>query len=81
MVVTLASLPVSSALAENNSAPLAKNVLIGSVSTDALGVAPADGVQIAHSGPPGALIANVTSLSFGSGVSFDTPASLRQDFR
>ena len=41
----------------------------------------AGGVQIAHNGPPGALIANVTSLSFGSGVSFDTPASPRQDFR
>jgi hypothetical protein len=41
----------------------------------------AGGVQIAHDGPPGALIANVTSLSFGSGVSFDTPASPRQDFR
>jgi hypothetical protein len=39
------------------------------------------GVQIAHDGPPGALIANVTSLSFASGVSFDTPASPRQDFR
>ena len=39
------------------------------------------GVQIAHNGPPGALIANVTSLSFTSGVSFDTPASPRQDFR
>jgi uncharacterized repeat protein (TIGR01451 family) len=39
------------------------------------------GVLIAHDGPPGALIANVTSLSFASGVSFDTPASPRQDFR
>src|ERR1051325_1326427 len=41
MMMTLAALPAS-ALAENNSALLAKNVLIGSVSTDALGVAPAD---------------------------------------
>jgi uncharacterized repeat protein (TIGR01451 family) len=39
------------------------------------------GVLIAHDGPPGSLIANVTSLSFGSGVSFDTPASPRQDVR
>jgi hypothetical protein len=38
-------------------------------------------VQIAHTAPPGGLIANVTSLSFASGVSFDTPASPRQDFR
>jgi hypothetical protein len=27
------------------------------------------------------MIANVTSLSFTSGVSFDTPASPRQDIR
>jgi hypothetical protein len=32
------------------------------------------------SGAPGALIANVTSLSFGQGVSFDTPAGPRQDW-
>jgi len=32
------------------------------------------------SGAPGALIANVTSLSFGQGVSFDTPAAPRQDW-
>ena len=39
------------------------------------------GVSIAHDGPPGSLIANVTSLSFSTGVSFDTPASPRQDQR
>jgi hypothetical protein len=39
------------------------------------------GVWIAHDGPPGGVIANVTTLNFGSGVSFDTPASPRQDLR
>jgi hypothetical protein len=39
------------------------------------------GVFIAHDGPPGSMIANVTSLNFASGISFDTPASPRQDFR
>jgi len=39
------------------------------------------GVTIAHDGPPGAMIANVTSLNFGLGISFDTPASPRQDYR
>ena len=37
------------------------------------------GVYIAHNGPPGSLVVNVTSLSFVLGVSFDTPASPRQD--
>jgi len=37
------------------------------------------GVYIAHNGPPGSLVVNVTSLSFVQGVSFDTPASPRQD--
>lgn len=32
-------------------------------------------------GGPGGLIANVTSLSFTQGVSFDTPAAPRQDFQ
>ena len=31
-------------------------------------------------GAPGSLIANVTTLSFMSGVSFDTPAAPRQDW-
>ena len=32
-------------------------------------------------GAPGSVVANVTSLSFGQGVSFDTPANPRQDWR
>ena len=28
---------------------------------------------IAHDGPPGSMIATVTTLNFGSGVSYDTP--------
>jgi hypothetical protein len=39
----------------------------------------AGGVYVAHTGPPGSLVVNVTSLSFVLGVSFDTPASPRQD--
>jgi uncharacterized repeat protein (TIGR01451 family) len=39
------------------------------------------GVAIAHDGPPGAVMATITSVNFGSGVSFDTPASPRQDRR
>jgi hypothetical protein len=58
------------------------NLQVSAASPLGFGLASAaGGVQIAHNGPPGALIANVTSLSFGSGVSFDTPASPRQDFR
>lgn len=38
-------------------------------------------VQISHTGAPGALLATVTSISFGNGVSFDVPASPRQDYR
>jgi hypothetical protein len=38
-------------------------------------------VQISHDAAPGGLVAGVTSLSFGSGVSFDVAASPRQDFR
>lgn len=37
-------------------------------------------ILISHDGPPGALVANTTSLSFGQGVSFDTPFSSRVDF-
>jgi uncharacterized repeat protein (TIGR01451 family) len=39
------------------------------------------GVLIAHDGPPGGVIANVTTLNFGSGVSYDTPALPRLDNR
>jgi hypothetical protein len=38
-------------------------------------------LQISHNGPPGALVANTTTLSFGQGVSFDTPFSGRADYR
>lgn len=38
-------------------------------------------VQISHNAAPGGLVASVTSLSFGNGVSFDVAASPRQDFR
>jgi hypothetical protein len=40
---------------------------------------PQDGLWSA--GAPGTVTANVTSLSFGQGVSFDTPANPRQDWR
>jgi len=39
------------------------------------------GVYISHTGAPGAIIGNVTSLNFNNGVSFDTPAAPRQDLR
>ena len=39
------------------------------------------GVWIAHDGPPGSLIANVTTLNFDSGVSYDTPLVPRLEFR
>jgi hypothetical protein len=38
-------------------------------------------IQISHTGPPGALVANTTTLSFAQGVSFDTPFSGRADYR
>ena len=58
------------------------NLQVSAASPTGFGLSAASGgVYIAHDGPPGSLIANVTSLSFGSGVSFDTPASPRQDFR
>jgi hypothetical protein len=37
--------------------------------------------MIAHDGPPGALLGQVTTLNFGSGVSYDTPVLPRQDSR
>jgi hypothetical protein len=58
------------------------NIQVSAAPPTGFGLTSASGsVQIAHTAPPGGLIANVTSLSFGSGVSFDTPASPRQDFR
>jgi hypothetical protein len=38
-------------------------------------------IMVAHDGPPGAVIGNSTTLSFTSGVSFDTPLVSRQDHR
>jgi hypothetical protein len=58
------------------------NLQVSSPSPLGFGLTSASGgVLIAHDGPPGALIATVTSLSFTSGVSFDTPAAPRLDFR
>jgi hypothetical protein len=37
-------------------------------------------VQIAHDGPPGAIFANVTSLSAQTGLSFDSPLTRRQNW-
>jgi hypothetical protein len=37
-------------------------------------------VQIAHNGPPGAIFANVTSLSAQTGLSFDSPLTRRQNW-
>jgi hypothetical protein len=57
------------------------NLQVSAGGANGFGLASASGgVLIAHDGPPGAVIANVTSMGFGSGVSFDTPASPRQDF-
>jgi hypothetical protein len=58
------------------------NLQVSASPPTGFGLASANGgVIIAHDGPPGSLIANVTSLSFTSGVSFDTPAAPRQDPR
>ena len=58
------------------------NLAVSLPSPTGFGLASANGgVTIAHNGPPGALIANVTSLNFSLGISFDTPASPRQDYR
>jgi hypothetical protein len=58
------------------------NLQVSAAPPDGFGLAAASGgVWIAHDGPPGSLIVNVTSLGFSSGVSFDTPAAPRPDFR
>jgi len=58
------------------------NLVVSAASPTGFGLASAfGGVTIAHDGPPGAMIANVTSLNFNLGISFDTPASPRQDYR
>lgn len=72
---TTAGPPQTSVVPANGS----YNLQVSAPSPAGFGLATASGgVYIAHEGPPGSLIANVTSLSFGSGVSFDTPASPRQ---
>jgi len=38
-------------------------------------------IQVSHNGPPGAIVANATTISFSAGVSFDTPFSARADYR
>jgi len=58
------------------------NLAVSQTSPVGFGLASGNGgVTIAHDGPPGAMIANVTSLNFSLGISFDTPASPRQDYR
>jgi hypothetical protein len=73
------------------------NLQVSAAPPNGFGIAVANGsVEIAYganqpfavtfnsgwaAGAPGAIVANVTSLSFGQGVSFDTPASPRQDWR
>ena len=38
-------------------------------------------LEVAHDGPPGALVGNVTTINFGAGVSFDTPLVPRMDYQ
>jgi hypothetical protein len=73
------------------------NLQVSAASPNGFGIAAASGsVEIAYganlafapglndgwaAGAPGAIVANVTSLSFGGGVSFDAPATPRQDWR
>jgi hypothetical protein len=65
------------------------NLLVSAASPTGFGLASASGnVEIAFAdstpggpnGSPGTLIANLTSLSFGQGVSFDTPFGPRADW-
>jgi hypothetical protein len=58
------------------------NLQVSAAPPNGFGLASATGgIWIAHDGPPGSLIVNVTSLGFSSGVSFDTPALPRPDLR
>ena len=73
------------------------NLQVSAAPPNGFGIATANGsVEIAYganlpfaagfnngwtAGAPGAIVANVKSLSFGQGVSFDTPATPRQDWR
>jgi hypothetical protein len=52
----------------------------GSVEVAFGGVGPASNGLNNSAGAPGSLLGNVTSLSFGQGVSFDTPMAPRQDW-
>jgi len=38
-------------------------------------------VQVAHDGPPGAIVGNVTTLSAATGLSFDSPMAMREGFK
>jgi hypothetical protein len=58
------------------------NLQVSAAPPTGFGLASATGsVQIAHNGAPGALVANVTSLNFTAGVSFDTTAGPRPDWQ
>jgi hypothetical protein len=65
------------------------NLQVSAAAPGGFGLASANGsVEVAFQGPstgiigaPGSLLANVTSLSFGQGVSFDTPMAPRQDWQ
>jgi hypothetical protein len=52
----------------------------GSVEVAFGGLGPPTAANSNSSGAPGSLLGNVTSLSFGQGVSFDTPMAPRQDW-
>jgi hypothetical protein len=52
----------------------------GSVEVAFGGLGPPTTPNSNSSGAPGSLLGNVTSLSFGQGVSFDTPMAPRQDW-
>jgi hypothetical protein len=47
-----------------------------------LGVSAASGsAQVAHNGPPGAIVGNITTLSGVTGLSFDSPFAMREGFK
>jgi hypothetical protein len=57
------------------------NLQVSQPAPTGFGLASASGgVRISSTSPLGGLVANVTSPSFGSGVSFDTPATPRPDW-
>ena len=58
------------------------NLQVSAAPPTGFGIPNATGtVQISHLGAPGALLGNVTSLSFGQGVSFDTVVAPRTDWQ